>query len=279
MIKRFNVVGFVFALICGAMAAQGSETQGPWEKAGVDFGVFLSRIQSSFRYGAGVGVDLDPEKLLGLNANETVFRANGFWRFSDNRRHRLDLMWFSYRRDAERQVTEGFTITGSDGNPIAIAPGTNVQTSFDVDIYETTYAYSFFQDDRFDLSARAGLYMMPIRTSIKATGLLETQQSQNFTAPLPVLGYRMDIALTPKWAIRTGTQVFYLEYKSFQGSLLQTQGGVEYKILKNTALGLGFDSFNFNLTSDGSDYPGVDMDGTVGFKYTGLQLYVHWAFN
>lgn len=277
--KSYKRLALSVAMIFTGHWLQGSEIKSPWEKAGLDVGLFLSRIQSHARYGAGLGVDLDPEKLLGLSTQETVFRANGFWRFSDNRRHRLDLMWFSYRRDAERQVAEGFTITGSDGNPIAIAPGTNIQSSFDVDIYETTYAYSFFQDDRFDLSARLGLYMMPIRTEINATGLLETQQSQNFTAPLPVLGYRMDIALTPKWAIRTGTQVFYFEYNSFEGSLLQTQGGVEYKILKNTALGLGFDSFNFNLTSDGSDYPGVDLDGAVGFQYTGLQVYVHWAFN
>ena len=89
-----------------------------------------------------------------------------------------------------------------------------METSFDLDIYELAYSYSFFQDERIDLAASIGLYVMPIDFSIKSIGALEVEGSQRFTAPLPPLGLRMDIALTPKWFIRTGSQIFYLEYDS-----------------------------------------------------------------
>lgn len=278
MTKHTGMI-LAMALGFGALTVQGSETKTPWEKAGVNAGVFFSRLNSHVRYGAGVGVDIDPEKLLGLNAQETVFRTDGFWRFSNNRRHRLDLSWFSYRRDSERQVLEGFVINDPDGNAIAVTSGTVVQSSLNLDIYEAAYSYSFFQDDRFDLAVRGGLYVMPIEIMIKAAGLLEGQGSMKFTAPLPVLGYRLDMALTPKWIFRTGTQLFYIQYKSFEGSLLEAQGSIEYAVYKNAALGLGFDTFNFNVSSGGSDYPGVDLEGSAGFRYTGLQLYARMAFD
>jgi hypothetical protein len=278
MIKRVGL-GLMAALVWGTWNVHGSEAQGPWEKAGIEAGVFFSRIQSHARYGAGIGVDVDPEKLFGLTEQETVFRTNGFWRFTDNRRHRVDLMWFSFRRDANRKVTEDFDLTDRNGDPITVVAGTEVQSAFDVDIYETSYSYSFFQDDRFDLAARVGLYTMPIRSEINASGFSDTQSSHKFTAPLPVIGYRLDMALTPKWMVRTGTQIFYFKYQSFEGSLVQAQGAVEYKVFKNTALGVGVDTFNFDFSATNTDYPGVDLDGSVGFQYTGLQLYARWAFD
>jgi hypothetical protein len=278
MMKRVGL-GLLAVLGWGSWTVHGSETQGPWEKAGIEAGVFFSRLQSSVRYGSGIGVDLDPEDLFGLEAQEIVFRTSGFWRFTNNRRHRADFMWFSFRRDANRMVTEDFDLPDRNGDLIPVVAGTEVQSTFDVDIYETSYSYSFFQDDRFDLAARVGLYTMPIQSEVRASGFSDTQSSFKFTAPLPVIGYRLDMLLTPKWAVRTGTQIFYFKYQSFEGSLVQAQGAVEYKVFKNTALGVGVDTFNFDFSATNTDYPGVDLDGSVGFQYTGLQLYARWAFD
>jgi len=80
-----------------------------------------------------------------------------------------------------------------------------------VDIYEVAYSYSFFQDDRINLAAGLGYYIMPMDFGLNAAGLVNEEGSARFTAPLPVLGLRMDFALTPKWFIRKGSQIFYLE--------------------------------------------------------------------
>ena len=98
-------------------------------------------------------------------------------------------------------------------------------------------------------------------------------------APLPVVGLRMDIALTPKWFIRTGGQVFYIEFDNFTGSLLKFRAAVEYNPWKHVGLGLGFDSLSARLeVKDDTDWPGVDFKGKVDFNYTGLQAYVRLFF-
>lgn len=67
----------------------------PWEKFGVNLGVFVSATDTSFRIGSGIGLNIDTEEALGLDATNTVFRVDALWRFTDNKRHRLDFTWFS----------------------------------------------------------------------------------------------------------------------------------------------------------------------------------------
>jgi hypothetical protein len=119
---------------------------------------------------------------------------------------------------------------------------------------------------------------MPIDFGFSATGLVNVGGSENFTAPLPVLGVRADFEITPKWYFRSGLQVFYLEIGEFAGSILQTNVAIEYLPWKHFGFGLGFDSLNLRVEADGDDYPGIDFQGEVNFHYTGLQLYAKLYF-
>ena len=101
-----------------------------------------------------------------------------------------------------------------------------------------------------------------------------TQESESFTAPLPVLGLRMDIALTPRWFIRTGAQVFCLEYDNLTGSVMEFRAAVEYNPWKHVGIGLGFDALSVNVEADWEDWPGIDFKGKFDFNYIGIQLYL-----
>ena len=260
-----------------SLAGESTETL-PWEKFGANFGVFVSSLDSSFRIGSGLGLDIDVEELLDLDTTNTVFRAGALWRFTDNRRHRLDFTWFAFRRDGTRQLTEDITIEKDDGTTVTLNAGSTVDAFFDMDIYQLAYSYSFFQDDRVDLAAGIGLYVMPLDFGIQAAGLVDKEGSASFTAPLPVLGLRMDFALTPKWFIRTGSQVFYLEYDNFRGSILEFRGALEYKPWKHVGIGLGFDALDVKVEAEDEDYPAIDFRGDVQFNYTGLQLYLRYFY-
>jgi len=270
------LASFMFAL--SVSADDGDTASGPWEKFGVNLGVFVSALDSNVRIGSGVGIDLDLEKLLGLDSDNSVFRVDALWRFSDNRRHRVDLSWFSFRRHGKRTVGEDFTIEDPDGNEIIVNAGSEVSAFFNLDIYQAAYSYSFIQDDRADLAFQAGLYIMPIDVGIKVTGLIDEEGSQRFTAPLPVVGLRMDFLLTPQWYIRTGAQVFYAEYEQFKGSLVSVKSAVEYAPWKHFGVGLGFDTFALELEAEGEDWPELDLRGDVRFRYTGIQLYLRYFF-
>ena len=258
-----------------AVAGEGkTETQMPWEKFGANVGVFLAAVDSNIRIGSGIGIDIDVEEALDLESTNTVFRADALWRFTENRRHRLDLIWFAFRRDGNRRILDDIPIEDDDGNVITIPIGTTVDTFFDLDVYQLNYSYSFFQDERIDLAAGIGVYVMPINLGIQVSGLVDEEGEEKFTAPLPVFNLRMDIALTPKWFIRTGAQVFYLEYDDFVGSILEFRTALEYNPWKHVGIGVGFDTFGFRLEADGEDWPGIDLKGNVEFNYAGLQLYL-----
>lgn len=260
------------------MAEEKAAAEAPWEKFGVNLGLFASATSSGFRIGSGVGMSVDVEEALDLDSSTLAFRADALWRFTQNRRHRLDFTWFSIHRDGDKVIGQDITIEDPDGNPVVIEAGTQVEGRFDLDIYELAYSYSFFQDERVDLAAGLGLYIMPMEFGLSAAGLVDRSGSQDFTAPLPVVGLRMDFALTPQWFIRSGTQVFYAEYESFKGTVLNFHAAVEYNPWMHVGFGLGFDTLNIHMEADDKDVPSIDLRGEVDLNYTGVQLYARVFF-
>ncbi len=246
----------------------------PWEKFSLSGGYFIAAADTSLRLGAeNIGVSIDAEKLLGLDTSQAVFRIAGSWRFTDNRRHRLDLSWFSFRRSGDKTLLQDIQIEDKDGSIITIPANTEVSSYYDMDIYQANYSYSFFQDDRVDIAALLGVYVMPIDFGIRAVGVLNEEGSADFTAPLPVIGLRTDVALTSKWFLRSGLELFYLEIDSFTGTIFTTHAAIEYIPWKHVGFGLGADLMNLGVESDGEDYPQIDFKGKVDFRYAGAQLY------
>jgi hypothetical protein len=153
--------------------------------------------------------------------------------------------------------------------------GTRLETTFDIDIIKAAYSYSFFQDERVDLALSAGLFVMPIKLAVSATK--ETTRSANsadITAPLPVIGFRTGTALTPRWYLRSGFEVFYIEIGDFTGVITDLLAAVEYNPYENLGFGLGFESFGLGVEAKGGDYPGIDFNGRMDLKYVGLLFYI-----
>jgi len=274
--RKFRYLFVAASLLLFIPPAMAEDT--PWEKFSLDLGYFIANTDTNVRLGSGLGVSVDMEDLLGLDSIDSAGRVRALWRFTDNRRHRLDFQWFGFRRDGSNTIGQDIPYKDKDGNDQVIDAGTYVESFFDFDIYQLAYSYSFFQDDRIDLAGSLGLYVMPIDFGFTATGLVNVGGSENFTAPLPVLGVRADFEITPKWYFRSGIQLFYLEIGEFAGSILQTNVAIEYLPWKHFGFGLGLDSLNIKVEADGDDYPGIDFQGEVDFQYLGLQLYAKLYF-
>jgi len=148
----FFVVSLLF-IIQPAFAENPASQDTPWEKFSLNAGYFISNTNTNLSLGSGLGVTVDVEELLGLDTTNNVFRIDAFWRFTDNRRHRLDFTWFSFRRDGNRTIGQDIEYEDDEGNIITIPAGSQVNTKFNLDIYKAAYSYSFFQDDRMDLAA------------------------------------------------------------------------------------------------------------------------------
>ena len=261
-----------------ALAENPASHDTPWEKFSLDLGYFIANTNTDISLGSGLGLTVSVEDLLGLDSTDSVFRVGGSWRFTDNRRHRLNLDWFSFRRDGSTTIGRDFTIKDDEGNEITVPAGSQVTSKFNFDIYKAGYSYSFFQDDRMDLAFKIGLYVMPIEIGLNASGLINVNETERFTAPLPTFGLRMDFAITPKWFLRSNVEIFYLEIQEFTGTIYESGVAIEYLPWKHLGFGLGFNTFNFEIEADGEDYPGIDFKGEIEFQYTGLLLYAKMFF-
>jgi hypothetical protein len=270
-----TVVALLLALIPVSSHATDNTTYNrPWEKFSVQAGAFFAALDDKVTVGGeGTGVAIDVEQVLGLDAHNTVFRVGGLYRFGEERRHRADLQYFYFNRDASKVIGQDILVDN-----VTIAAGTPVDTTFNFQILKAAYSYSFFQDDRMDLAASIGLFVMPIKFELSAPGLGSGQGTFDFTAPLPVFGLRGDFAITPRWFLRSSVEFFYLEYKTFSGGLVDMNLALEYNPWKNFGFGLGFENFKIRLVAEDEDYPSVNFQGEAKVQYMGAQFYAKYFF-
>jgi hypothetical protein len=257
-----------------SLAADNTTYNLPWEKFSIQGGAFFAGLNNKVTVGSeGAGVAVDLEQALGLDTQNTVFRLGTLYRIGEKRRHRVDLDYLYFNRTASKTVGEDIVV-----NDNIITAGTKVETTFNYQIIRAAYSYSFFQDDRMDLAASIGLFVMPIKFELSASGLGSRQGDFNFTAPLPALGLRGDFAITPRWFLRTNLDFFWLEYQSFKGMLVDSRVAVEYNPWEHFGFGLGFDNFRLALEAKDKDYPGVDFQGQIKSQFMGVQLYARYFF-
>jgi len=259
----------------GAHARDDKKDTSPWSKYGLSAGGMTNLSSSQVRLGAkGLALGVDLEEFLGLNVNASSFRVEGYWRFTQNRRHRLDLGWYSLRRQGSTTI----------GRPIEIGDlvlpiGTTVNTSFNIDVIKGKYSYSFFQDDRFDLAFSAGLYVLPIDFEVNATGFIaQGAEEASITAPLPLLGLRGDFAVTDNFFLLSSFELFYLEIGDYRGGIFDGSIGGEYKFSDHFGLGLSVQHFDIRVEASGNDFPGVDFIGRIGYTFQGLMAYIKLYF-
>ena len=119
------------------LCASSDMAQEPWEQFSLNAGIFISSIDSSFRLGSGIGVSIEPEELLGLDTTQRVFRIDGSWRFSENRKHRLDLTWFTFRRSGSSVLDDDIILEDPEtGESVEIPAGSEINGNLDLDIFD-----------------------------------------------------------------------------------------------------------------------------------------------
>ena len=273
------VVLSCFIIAAPTLAEDAASQHKPWKNISLDFGWNFATLDTTLNLGVkGVGVALDAEDFFGLDTSTSVFRANAYWRFTDNQRHRFDIKWYSLSREGFKTIGRDITIEDDKGNEILLPLGTTVNSHLDLDLYRASYSYSFFQDDRIDLAGGIGVYILPIDIGLNASGIVSFDESEKFTAPLPTLGLRADFAITPKLFLRSYIDFLYLEIDQFKGSIFELTLGLEYLFWKHLGVGFAFDTFRLDIESDGEDYPGIDFNGNLKFDVTGLNIYMKLFF-
>jgi len=274
----FQVI-FLAATMLLPAYAQGDISGTPWERFSVSLGGTTVLSNSDVRVGTdviGSGIDIDVEEALNVDASQSAVKLDVSYRIGEKGRHRVSLSYFELRRKGTVVLEKEIEIGDP---PITIPAGDVVDTFYDTGILNVDYAYSFFIDDRFNLAASGGIFVLPIELGVANRTSGESTKT-DITAPLPVVGISFDFAVSPKWMLRQSLKIFYLKLGDFTGGIVDTTFAVEWNVWKNWGFGAALNAFRLAIKSesDDEDVPGVDFIGDLKLDYTGVMLYTRYRF-
>jgi len=252
----------------------------PLGKYRLSLGGYMAALDSSVSLGSkalAAGVAVDTEQALGLDNDLLVFVAKFDAALGKKRRHHVGVGWSDFRRSGFNQVTEDIII-----GDITIPTASTVETDFNFQIITVKYKYSLVQAERVWVNIGAGAFVMPLqfKTEYQAPGAgIRVAADESITAPLPVVGLDLWVALTPRLLLYQNVDVFYLKIGDFTGDILDFGIVLEYQINKYFGIGGGYNFFDLQIDAETTPYPGVDLVGTMNFSFSGLFFYasVNWG--
>ena len=270
---RCVLAGAGLILITGVAYAQSDDVK-VWPKFEFALGGFATTNNTSMQINSetlGAGINVDFEDALGIDSSSNTIRADLIYRFGETRRNEIEFHYFRNKRDGSKTLDEDVTI-GDETFPA----GTGVNSDNTLTFYNLDYVYNFLMDDRVRFGGSVGLHTTGIDVSVSESGGTKAESS-SFTAPLPMIGLRLDVVLTEHWRMKTAVNLFYLDYDNYMGRLSDTYIGVEWLPWKHFGFGAGFNHINYYLEADGdSDFS--DLNGNVDYQLGGVLLYGKYFF-
>jgi len=243
--------------------AVGAQSVQDDERGSVLFGAFITDRETSTRLDsdAGPGTEIDLEDDLGLESSMSVVRLGGYlWL---GRRHRFDAAWFDLSRDAATTIQE--TIHFGDDT---FAIDTVVETEQDLSIVKADYTFAAVARDRGFLGVTGGLYILETTMALREASVGRFE-SEDLTAPLPLLGLRGDYEVNDRITVRGAMQWFGVKTQDVEGRLTDFYVGADYGFGQRMAVGLAYNRVAMNIGAEEER----GFEGRLDWGYDGLLLY------
>lgn len=237
------------------------------DRFSLSLGVFITDRNTDAELDGSIddGTNINFERDLGIDSSDTVFRVDGYYRFSE--RHRFDFSVFDLSRSASKQIVKDI-----QWGDTLFAIDTVVKTDNALSVYKAAYTYSFLNGEDGYLGATFGLYVADSKMRLEEENLGSAEVGQ-LTAPLPVIGLRGEYALSDRWSFRASGEFFFIEYENLDGSLVDFYAGIDYQVLDNLSVGLGINSVNINVDATDSTF-----NGALDWRYSGALVFLKFNF-
>jgi hypothetical protein len=195
-----------------------------------------------------------------------------------NRRHCLGLTATGLGRSATRTIDSEIEW----GDYVFRAAGT-VATDLDTRIFKLTWRYDFSDMDRLNAGFLVGLSTFDLGITLAGEVRLESSdgdewiegavEGESAVAPVPVVGFYLDDALSPRWMRRFSADVVDRSLSSHRGRVLEADFAFEFAVTGWFAVGTG-------LGSTDLEYRGQEKDETfaVRYRFNYLGAYASFAF-
>jgi hypothetical protein len=201
-----------------------------WFGAGVFFPETNTQAQLTNK-ATGVGATVDFEQSLDLERSKNVPTVIGRWRITE--RWRLDAEYFQLNRSGERVIDRQIE-WGDQTFPV----NASVATEFNFSDLRVSVGYSFFRRQDKEIGVGLGLHVATYDVSLRGGG--GNSEGEDVLAPLPVLSFYGQFALTDTWAVGARLDRFSLSYDKFDGSLTSLGLDLLYQPFKHVGFGVAY---------------------------------------
>jgi hypothetical protein len=269
VIIRRALTVYLFCAACIGTAtvhAQGDELPDRFALNLGGYHLWDTDTEFSARRGAILGTSINFERDLDGQRPDTAARVSGYYRF--NPHHRIDFGWYRVDREGGRTLSRELRF-GDVTFPIELG----ITAGIDTEILKLAYSWSFHHTDQVELALSVGLnhtsYDFSIRNPRRTLA-----ESKSLQEPLPVLGFRMDYRINPRWHVLLNIDSFYVALTDdLRGSLDDLQIALEYRPFRNVSFGIGATRLALDVRVEESDFRGSVTDLLRGGQlYLGLRF-------
>ena len=246
----------------------------------LNVGGFLPAIDSELNItskslGAGTTIDLEGD--LGFDEDVTLAQVSGYWRFA--KRHRLWAGYYAFDRDATKSIAKDIII----GDKLFEANAT-LSSNWEIDFFQVSYAYSFLQSEKWELSGSLGVYYLDTAITLRGEGSIsngeggwslagQVTEEESIGLPIPLLGLAAEYHITPKWRTKVGARYFTLSIDEWSGHMLEASAALEFLFHKNFGIGTGYTYLDVEVERDRES-----RISDLNYTYGGVQIYGIWYF-
>jgi hypothetical protein len=256
MALRSALAAFALALL-PAQTAGASDDGTPWFEETVAFkgAAIFAFIDSDIKYD---GRRLDLEDDLDLDDFSALPSLDLRWRFTRNRKHRLEAGYFSILRTDSRTLDFDLELPNDTVIPI----GVRTETDFNVHIATLTYGYSILHRERVELGLFAGLDFIVAEAKVDGKCTIgnlpldcdDDLIEENFNVPFPTAGLYLDWAFAEKFGLMTRFQYFGVKFEGIHGQLFRGKVRLQHRTFRHVDLFLGYDVLGANVDFDSSSF-------------------------
>jgi hypothetical protein len=217
------------------------------------------------------------EDLFNLPLHDGYFQGEGSWKCGG--RSHIDVGYLDVNRTAERQISEDVEF-----GKYTFQAGAQVEAFFGSRFAYVAYRHDFLQLEQVRISGSFGISSTKLSARLSSAGGILDENGQpvvgertsegKLALPVPLLGFQVDWAVSKRSAIQVFSRVIFIELEDLRGGMAQNTIRYHYYIVRNAALGVGYDAIRCSLQKYRTD--DYTLRATYGIQ--GLTLYLRGAF-
>ncbi|HET9952499.1 MAG TPA: hypothetical protein VFS09_11965 [Candidatus Eisenbacteria bacterium] len=225
----------------------------------------------------GLNATLVFEDLFNLPIHDGYFQAEGSWKCGG--RSHIDLGYIDVNRTAERVIAENVEF-----GKYTFTAGAQVEAFFGSRFGYLAYRHDFLQHEDVRISGSFGLSNTKLSARLSSEGgvLDENQQpvvggrtvEGKLTLPVPLLGIQLDWAVSKRSDIQFFSRVVFINLPDLRGGMSQNTIRYHYWVVRNAALGVGYDGIRCALQK----YRNDDYTLRANYGIQGFTFYLRGAF-